>query len=215
VTKAGKLLVAVTVACVMGGWLILGAAPADGSTFLALSESSSDSTPAEYLKALLAFDVSGNTLTLTASNQTEVPHAYYVNRIFFNAADNVERLTLVAPSGWTLNFDEDENKAAPFGKFDVALLGGVGNSPYEIAPGESLTFLLSIQGQGPFADTDFTTEMSHTWGGQIESLAAAKFIRGPCDDSARGNVPDPATICLLGTGLIGLALAGRQRARGA
>jgi hypothetical protein len=220
-TMARKVLVALVVAGLLGACLLFGVTPAAGSVILTLSQTSSDSTPADYLSATLQFDVSGDTLTLTAANLTTVPHAYYLNNIFFNATDGVTGLDLVGSCGWTLDFAEDRQQAAPFGTFDVALLGGVGNSPYEVAPGESLAFTMRILGSGPFSVQDFTSELSYTWGGQIASLAAAKFIRGPGDDSARGNafpgtaeVPEPTALGFLGGGLLGMWLMRRGRAPG-
>lgn len=210
-----KILVAMAVACLLGGWLILAAAPAEGATILTLSSASSDSTPAAYLRGMLTFDVTDDILMLTVTNDTAAPHAYSINQIFFNATENVTGLTLIGPDDWALRFREDGNRAAPFGKFDVALIGGVGCSPNEIDPGESITFTMMIQGTGPFATRDFTTEASYSWGGQKPSHAAAKFIRGPQDDSARGNaVPEPMTVSFIGAGLIGVCLMRRCRGRG-
>jgi hypothetical protein len=203
------------------GMLMLASAPAGGSVILSLSQSSSDSTPAEYLKATLDFDVTGDMLTLSVTNNTADPAAYYINRVYFNASPMVTGLALAGPSDWSLKFAEDGIKAAPFGNFDVGLVGGVGNAPNEVAPGESLTFTIKVLGTGPFSATDFTSELSSVWGGQIPSLAAMKFIRGPGDDSARGNatigaqpMPEPATVSFVGAGLVGVWLMSRRRGRG-
>lgn len=215
-----RVVWAVGLALAAIGWLVLASAPAGGAVILTLSEHSSDCTSPEVLSATLAFSVTGDMLTVSVTNETAAPHAYYINNIFWSAAPNVTGLELVGPSGWTLDFAEDGNRASPFGEFDAALLGGVGNSPNEVAPGETLDFVIRILGTGPFSDRDFGSEVSHIWSGQIPSLAAMKFIRGPCDDSARGNataahhVPEPMTVSFMGAGLLAVWAMGRCRGRG-
>ena len=192
--------------------LVLAAAGASqASVILSFSQTSSGGVPASYMDALLTFDVSGNTLTLTMNNQTtNPPESFYINQIFFNATSNVTDLTLVnAPDGWSLDFAENGHKADGLGYYDVALIGGVGNHPGEVAPGETTVFTLAITGTGPFADPNFATEKSLSSSGEIESLAVAKFVRGSQnDDSAFGNattttvVPEPATMAFLALGAV-------------
>jgi len=213
-SKSRKLLSAAALASAVVGVLFLYGGPAWAGTVLNLSPGSGDMASAENLEATLTFEVVGNTLMLQAANRTEDPLACYISGLFFNATQNVTGLRLVEPSAWTLRFQEDGNPAVPFGSFDVALIGGVGSSPSEIAPGESLSFMMSIQGQAPFAATDFTTELSYSWCEQTPSHGTAKCVRRPREDSARGNaVPEPMTISFVGAGLLGRWLMSRCRSR--
>lgn len=202
---AGKVLAWVATAGAAAA-LLLWPTAAAGSVVLTLSQSSSDSTPAEYLDACLTFDVYGSVLTLTVENNTLWPHEYYINQIFFNATDNVTGLTLIGSDDWTLNYEEDGNRASPFGDFDVALVTRNNQPHARIAAGQTAVFTFGIQGTGTYDAWDFATELSAVRGGHIPSLAAAKFVSGPCDDSARGNVtdgavPEPATLALLASGM--------------
>jgi hypothetical protein len=167
-----------------------------------ISGFSSDSTSAQALAATLEFEVSGSTLTVTVSNETDgTGHGEYkINRIYFNATSRVSALTLVSPSGWDL--ETDVKGGGKFGRFDFGLIGGVGRSPSQIDAGDSRTFVLSISGTGPFSATDFTTERSTIPSGDTPSVVSAKFVQGPGDDSAFGAtdqivVPEPAASVLM------------------
>jgi len=200
--------------------LLLLAAPASGST-LVLSQFSSDETPASVLDATLVFQITGaNELTLSVTNDTSAPDAYLLDEVFFNATSNVTSLSLVSATSstdglvtadWKLG---TSNHAAGFGRFDFSLLPSRGNADNEIDPGETVSFVFDISGTGPFAMTDFTTELSTIPPGNTPSLAAVKFVSGPGDDSGYGAVvPEPLTVFQLGLGLAGISWVSRRRSR--
>ncbi|MCJ7544206.1 MAG: hypothetical protein MUP47_06510 [Phycisphaerae bacterium] len=210
----------------MGLWTVVGLMLAistgvrhSSASVLTLSDFSSEpwSVPAAWLDAQMSFSVSGDMLTLDVSNNTGSPHSFRINRVYFNTTSHVTGLQWWddPTPGWRLRVSEDRYHVANFGLFDVSLTDGVGRSPHQIYPGETETFVFQILGTGPFADTDFTTELSTPIGhGHIPSLAAAKFVGGGCGDfSAFGDVvPEPCTLSLLILGaLVWLPRAGRVR----
>jgi hypothetical protein len=205
-TSRRGLLVGLLVA--LGG---LASSPA-GAITIPISGLSSDSTSAQALAATLEFEVSGSTLTLTVTNRTDGTGRgeYKINRIYFNATSRVSALTLTSPAGWSL--DTNAEGGGRFGRFDFAILGGVGQSSSQIDAGGSQTFILSISGNGPFSATDFTTELSRIPTGDTPSLVSAKFVQGPGDDSAFGaSVPEPAASAMM----LGALLAASRRLRNA
>ncbi|MGH7342412.1 MAG: PEP-CTERM sorting domain-containing protein [Candidatus Rokuibacteriota bacterium] len=191
-------------------------AQASGAT-LVVSQLSSDETPASLLTATLDFQIIGaNELTLRVRNDTATPDAYLLSEIFFNASVDVTSLTLVSATSSADGLVSDEWKLASghaggFGRFDFQLLNAKGNSKNEIAPGESVDFVFTIGGIGPFDPSDFTSELSTIPPGEFPSLAAVKFVSGSGDDSAYGAmVPEPLTILQLGMGLAGLSWLRRR-----
>jgi hypothetical protein len=199
----------------------VGARESSGSV-LTLSDFSSNPwfVPAAWLDAQMSFSVIGDLLTLDVTNTTEAPHLFRINKVYFNMTSNVTGLQWWddPTPGWRLRVHEDGYHVAGFGLFDVSLSDGVGRNPHQIYPGETETFQFKILGTGPFADTDFTTELSTPIGwGHIPSLAAAKFTGGGCWDlGAFGNVipvvPEPCTLSMLVLGaLVRLARARRAR----
>jgi len=198
---------------VSGALAVFGAAlfcasPATGA-MISLSTHSSDETSAEVLKATFDFQVSGSTLTLTVANDTGDDDAYFLNQVFFNAGPSVTSLSLTTPAdGWTLQSDPGVGR---FGRFDYGLIGGVGNDPDMIAAGDSLVFTLAFTGAA--AASDFTTFESDNPPGDVPSIVAAKFIRGPGDDSAFGafsTLPTPGALSLMALAAASLLIPRRR-----
>ncbi len=185
-----------------------------GAATITLSSMSSDATPASVLDATFVFMITGaSELTLTVTNDTTAPDEFIINGAWFNAAGNVTGLTLDSATHSVEGdvfaaWDPVENTSMVdgFGIFDFGVTDGVGqNNLNLIGPGESIDFVFTIAGTGPFADTDFVVLNGSGF------LAAAKFIAGPGDDSAFGAaVPEPTTVALFGLGLLGLGMLGRR-----
>ena len=198
--------------------------PVASASVIILSKISSDSTPASVLDATLDFAITGaDELTLSVTNDTTAPDEYNINFIYFNATSNVSSLTLDSAtssidgditSGWRLGTGV---KADGFGTFDFELADGVGISPHTIQPAETVGFVFSIFGEGPFTAENFTSELSTLPPGDTPTIAAAKFVSGPDDDSAYGSayggtVPEPGTLGMIAAALVGLALRNKRRA---
>ena len=199
----------------MAGLLLpVATASTAAASTLTLSSLSSDSTPASLLDATLVFMITGaSELTLSVTNDTVAPNAYFMNGVWFNAAAHVTGLSLVSAThsdagDVTAAWDpvETGSQVDGFGNFAYGLTDSVGlNNPNMIGPGETVDFILAISGTGPYDMADFV--FSNDQG----LSAAGKFVSGPGDDSAFGAVPEPGTAALVGSGLLGLVLAGRRR----
>ena len=184
---------------------------------ISLSTISSDATPASVLDATLDFQIIGNTVNLTVSNDTTAPDAYAIDSIFFTVTADVDlgSIALISVGGnacpacaWSLSTGI---AADGMGVFDVGLIGPAGNDPDQVTSGESVLFVLTAN--GAFDMSDFASELSSIPPGANPAFAVAKVVRGPGDDSAFGgtNVPEPGTGLLVLLGLSGLAAAGRRR----
>ncbi|MHC4265393.1 MAG: PEP-CTERM sorting domain-containing protein [Planctomycetota bacterium] len=174
-----------------------------------LCDCTTDETPAEALDATVDFSLTGNTLTIVVTNLTDGPDSgkdtgYDITRVYFNATDNILGLTLEEPDfGWVLYPWSNKTKAGGLGQFDYALRGKIGNNPIIVEGESSQTFTLSITHDGSGAsESDFYSEFSSRPPGNNPTIIAAKFQRGPNDDSAFGgtHTPEPATMALLGLG---------------
>ena len=181
-----------------------------------------DPIDAADLDATLDFVISGTSLELTVTNQTSGDELFDINEVYFNATSNVTGLTYISAThsvggdvtgGWSSNVDD---QADGFGIHDFAMIDGVGaNNPNHIRPTQSILFELTISGTGPFAMSDFTTELSR--GSNSPMLAVAKFVNRRDssgvetlpNDSAFGATPEPATLLLAALGLLGLPLRRR------
>lgn len=169
-----------------------------------LSTASSDETPAVLLNMTLDFAVSGNTLTITATNDTMNPSQFKINEIYFNGPAGVT-LAMDNKPGWNLATNTVGNG---FGTFGFALLDGQGNNPHQLFPGEVEVFTFTILSGAP-TDSDFVTYFSTIPPGEFPAIAAAKFVGGPGDDSAYGAyIPAPGAAGLL---LAPLAMRRRRR----
>ncbi|MHC4843294.1 MAG: PEP-CTERM sorting domain-containing protein [Planctomycetota bacterium] len=174
-----------------------------------LCDYTTDSTPAEVLDATVEFRLSGSTLTIVVTNQTDGPDSgkdkgYDITRVYFNATDNIIGLALEEPDfGWLLYSGGNKTKAGGLGQFDYALRGKIGRNPVIVEGESSRTFTLSVTHDGSGAsESNFYSELSSRPPGNHPSIVAAKFQRGPNDDSAFGGIdtPEPATIAILGIG---------------
>ena len=117
---------------------------------------------------------------------------------------------------WNFSQTPPPITADGFGGFDFNLADKGTGPPAqrEIQAGETVAFVFTITGTGPFDMADFAAEFSTVPPGDTPAIAAAKFVRGPGDDSAFGShVPEPATATLLGLGLGLLGLGARRRPR--
>ena len=207
--------------------------PVAGASTITLSNKSSDfgeptgSTDPADLDALLDFQVAGNILTLSVTNNTTAPNTFDITEVYFNATSDVTSLSLTSPtsagdagtnpSGW--DFSTGSN-ADGFGSFDFAvmLFGDINLNPNIVSPGETevLTFTLTCAGGATCDMTDFVDPNS------MDFLAAAKFVNGPDvedppgqigPDSAFGGtmVPVPAAVWLFASGLLGLIGISRRK----
>ena len=184
---------------------VLGLCLSNGQAgIIALSQYSSDETLAEVLRATVefSFSVTDSTLTIVVSNLTDGPGggedaSYDIMALYFNATSNVN--TLTSPSEWALSSD---TKADGFGYFDYVLTDDTPNKSNVIEGGTFKTFTLTATGTGIIDESNFYTKLSSNSPGNLPMLVAAKFFRGPNDDSAFGAVPEPATVFLLGLGAL-------------
>ena len=192
------------------------------ATIIPLSEFSSDSTPADILDAAVEFSIVDSELTVVLSNLTDGPddgedNGFDIMSLFFNVTDNIMDLTLTnPPTGWTLYSNSKRTKAGGFGKFDYALIDSRGSDSNHVDGESSETFTLTLTNDGSEASPlDFCTDLSSIPPGNNAMLLAAKFVRGPDDDSAFGgnNAPEPATIVLFGLSALTLWTRRRQSAK--
>ena len=112
---------------------------------LELSTHASEPIDPSILAATFDFSVTGQTLTLTVTNNTSLPNEYNINRIYFNANANVGNLTSSSTGQFDLN--AISGNADGFGMFDFVLSHGppAGENHHLIQPGFFETFFLGCR----------------------------------------------------------------------
>lgn len=194
---------------VLAALAITASAVADMST-LTLSNHSSDETDAAVLNATFEFtwDSALDKLSLLVSNLTTNPFEFAITDLLFNSAVGATLAVDVFPDGWSL---ETSKSGDGMGTFDFKILAD-DSEQTDIPAGESLLFKFNSSDADPISATDFTSSLSTIPPGEFPAFGAAKFQRGPDDDSAFGGnvIPAPGAALL---GVLGLSFTGWARRR--
>ena len=196
------------------------------------SGSTSDGTDPIYLDAKVDFSFAGNAeatagiLTITISNKTSEPYDYVISDLYFNISSDVSPqsemvLINLDPAGPLskayLHAKSSDHETDFYGLYDVRLdfykdsEKKPENNLNGLLPGETYSFEVNVVGNN-LDETDFFVPSSPS--------AVLYFTQGPdgdCayaasvgDDASSDDVPEPASVLLLGTGLLGLIGIGRK-----
>lgn len=164
-------------------------------------------------QCVVSVSLTGNTFTITLTNTSPAANGGFATAAAFNLTPGttVNNFTTTnanfalfgpAPTGWTGNVSPDGTRTHLLSATGNDYNGG-GNPSGGVAPGSSVTFTLTL------ASLNGNTEASI-----FNSLLIRQrgFQNGGSDkDALITQVPEPASMLLLGTGLVGVATAFRKR----
>lgn len=164
-------------------------------------------------QCVVSVSLTGNTFTITLTNTSPAANGGFLTAAALNLTPGttVNNFTTTnanynlfgpAPTGWSGNVSPDGSRTHLISATGNDYNGG-GNPSPGIAPGSSVTFTLTL------ASVNGNTEASI-----LNSLLIRQrgFQNGGSDkDAIVTETPEPATMLLLGTGLMGVATVFRKR----
>jgi len=179
--------------------------------------SGSGNAVAGSLTVLIA-NSGANTVTVTVTNNTDgfVDELYLNNTAAPLAGTGFACVNCTAIGGTLgVTFGSNAFKADGDGLFDILVNSPVSGSN-RLAPGESVTFTLTATGLTSDSFLDFSCSVCPTAGSNGPFRIAA-HVQGTLSSGggsvwiAEGSMPEPTSMMLLGTGLLGIAAGIRKR----